>query len=81
MTKRALNLSIDPAAVDRARRYADRHGTSLSELVNDFFASLPAEAEGEPGPVPTAVRRLLGIGRGEADEEDYRAWLLEKHGP
>lgn len=78
MSRRPVNLSVDPDALERARRYADLHHTSLSQLVTDYFASLPFDADEEPARTP-GVRRLLGIARGDADLEDYRDHLLAKY--
>jgi hypothetical protein len=80
--KESLNLSIDSVSIERARRYSQRHDTSISQLVNDFFATLPSDAEEEEWQrdLSPTIRRLLAVGRGEADEEDYREYLMEKYG-
>ena len=79
MSKQSVNLSLEEAAVERGRRYSQRHGTSISKLVNDFLERLPMEeSAGEPELTPT-VRRLLGVAKGGLDEEDYHRYLLEKH--
>ena len=80
MAKRRLNITVDAAVVDRARRYSERHNTSISGLVGEFLARLP-ERQGHDGSDLTAtVKRLLGVAAGGADREDYRRHLLEKHG-
>lgn len=33
MSKRRLNITVDPDLVERARRYSERHNTSISRLV------------------------------------------------
>ena len=38
--KKSLNLSIDEDLVQRAKEEADRRGTSVSRMVETFFASL-----------------------------------------
>ena len=38
--KNRLNITVDEALVEQARRYADRHSTSLSQLVEQYFKSL-----------------------------------------
>ena len=45
MPRKKLTLSVDEAAIQRARRYSKRHGTSVSELVSRFLASLDDEAD------------------------------------
>lgn len=76
MTRKKLTLSVDEAAIRRARRFSERHGTSISSLVSDFLASLgdePADAE------TRIVSRLRGILPPDADQEAYRKHLLEKY--
>jgi hypothetical protein len=81
VAKKRLNITVDAAVVERARRYSRRHNTSISGLVGEFLAQLP-EADGEEsGDLSPTVRRLLGIAAGGPDREDYRRHLLEKHGP
>ena len=82
MPKESLNLSIDTASIERARRYSQRHDTSISQLVSDFFAKLPSDEEEEEWQrgLSPRIRRLLGAGRGEADEKDYHEYLMEKYG-
>ena len=78
MPRVTKNLSLDPAAVERGERYSERHATSLSQLVSDLLLRLPAEEE-EADLTPT-VRRLMGIAKGDTDEEDYHRHLLDKYG-
>jgi Family of unknown function (DUF6364) len=75
-------ISVDDAAVERARQYAERHDTSIPELVNDFLSKLPLDEDAEDymaglGPIG---RQFVGVARGaEVDEEDYHRYLLEKY--
>ena len=78
MSKQRLNLTVDPEVVERARRYSERHQTSISRLVGQFLASLPGDEPDVEDLTPT-VRRLLGVARGGPDRDDYRKHLLEKH--
>lgn len=79
LAKERVNLSVDGDALERGRRYGRRHGLSLSRLVTDFLRALPEE-DSPAGPLPPAVRRLLGVGLGGGDREDYRRHLEEKYG-
>jgi hypothetical protein len=72
------------------------HGTGVAETIEQLIDTLPANGtSGHPGAVPQVsgpededwvreltpgVRTLLGIAAGDADEEDYRRYLLEKYG-
>jgi hypothetical protein len=80
MPRDRLNLTVEQDALERARRYGDRHGVSLSRLVSDYFRTLPDPTASTPDLTP-AVRRLLGTGAGAGDREDYRRHLEEKYGP
>jgi hypothetical protein len=80
LPKQSKNLSLDPEAVRRGERYSELHRTNLSQLVGNFLSGLPIDSESEGAPLSPAVRRLIGVGAGETDLEDYRRWLVEKHG-
>lgn len=94
-TRKATNLTLDPAAVARGEAYRAQHGMgSLSQLVNALLAALPSAEAGLPAPstLAPAVRRLLGVARppvGAGDAEiraddapraAYRAHLVAKYG-
>jgi hypothetical protein len=79
MSKRSLNLSVEPSSIERAQRYSRRHGVSISKLVDDFLSHLPMDEEALASLTPD-VRALIGIGAGEAGRESYRRHLLEKYG-
>src|SRR6185503_4032080 len=49
-TKERVNLLLERGAIERARRYSERHDTSISSLVSEFLSRLPAdESEGSAG--------------------------------
>lgn len=82
-----LTLSIDPAVIARAKRYAKARGTSVSRLVEqmlDLAASGGAGAEGRRASAPTAsdpppvLARLRGSLRG-GSRDTYRAYLERKY--
>lgn len=80
MPKESLNLSVDRASVERARRYAELHGTSISRLVDEFLGSLPIHepSRDELSPI---VRRILGAAAGsDLGVEDYHEHLMRKYG-
>ena len=80
MPKKRLNITVDAAVLERARRYTRRHKTSISSLVGEFLAHLPdGGATGFRELTPT-VKRLLGVAAGGPGREDYRRHLLEKYG-
>lgn len=72
-----LTLNVDERAVENGESYARRQGRTLSSIVESYLNSLePAEGA---EPLPPSVLSLMGIGRGPADESDYRRHLSEKH--
>jgi hypothetical protein len=76
-----LTLTLDRDSLERAKRYAERHGLSLSEIVRNYFASLnlPESSPAEPTGV---VAELAGLLRGEAidsSKEDFADHLASKH--
>jgi hypothetical protein len=79
MSKQRLNITVDPEVVDRARRYTERHNTSISRLVTEFLSQLPSDDDFGNELTPT-VKRLLGIAKGGPDREEYRRHLIEKYG-
>ena len=71
-----LTLSLDPAVINRAKRYAKRHGVSVSAMVENYLAAVSQPVEpAKPAPVR---RRLQGVLKG-ADPETYRRHLERKY--
>lgn len=81
MSKKRLNITLDPDIAERARGYSQDHNTSISQLVGEFLARLPVDQEPGHRPIGPTVRRLLGVAKGGPDQEEYRRHLLEKYGP
>ncbi len=71
-----LTLSVDPVVVSRAKKYAEQHGTSVSELVETYLAALSAPTpERELPPVLKSLRGILKKG----DVQDHKRHLVEKY--
>lgn len=72
-----LTLSVDARVVERAKRYARAHGTSVSQLVQKMLdiASAPAPADAEAPPVLSRLRGSLSRGT----RRDYHAYLERKY--
>lgn len=80
-----LTLRLDEEAIERAKRYASRRGTSVSKLVQRYFERLEGEEDDRDGE-PVEESELVGSLRGlladageDVDEEDYYEHLWEKH--
>jgi hypothetical protein len=79
-----LTLRLDEDLIQKAKRYSDASGKSLSKLVADYFALIETARDEDRGALPPKVRALLGAlapasGGPSADERDYRRHLEEKH--
>lgn len=75
-----LTLRLDDHLIKRAKRYSDRSGKSVSQLVSDYFALIETD-EPIPGTELTPrVRAMIGSLKGAVTtEDDYRRHLEEKH--
>ena len=79
--KRRIRLTLDPNVAAAAERYGKRHGTNLSQLVNDFLGALTDPTASEARALAPAVRRLHGIAvSGTGDRAAHWAHLIEKYG-
>jgi hypothetical protein len=79
LTKKPKNLSLEPDALARGKRYSQLHGTTLSRLVSDFLRSLPLG--GARQSLSPAVRRLRGVAAdAKLDHAAYREHLRGKYG-
>ena len=79
MAKVRLKVTIDESTVERARRFCERHGGSISRLVGDFLSRLPLEDDERLTDLRPITKRLCGIAKGGGDENDYHRYLLEKY--
>ena len=77
-----LTLKLDRDVIERTKRYAERRGVSLSEMVETYFAGL-TRSESTARREPTGiVAELAGIARGvEVDDsaESYADYLAAKY--
>jgi|SRR5665213_3128410 len=71
-----LTLSLDPAVIARAKRYAKQRGVSVSAMVETYLAAVSQPADAAKA--PQVRRRLQGILKG-ADPADYRRHLERKY--
>jgi len=69
MARAKLTLSIEPAIIERAKEFVERHNTSVSELVSQFLATL----EDDESPSTPVAARLRGVLPADVTvEEEYR---------
>ncbi|MDR3221539.1 MAG: DUF6364 family protein [Candidatus Accumulibacter sp.] len=76
-----LTLRLEDSLIEKAKRYARQSGKSVSRLVEDYFALLPAIPAREQKPAPSPrLQALRGVLKGVgADKQDYYRHLEEKH--
>ncbi|MFQ5436125.1 MAG: DUF6364 family protein [Anaerolineae bacterium] len=76
--KKKLTLRLNQQLIEQAKRYAEHHNISVSELVETFFLHLEKTTESDHTPL---VRQLTGILPPEVDvEEEYGRYLVKKFG-
>jgi hypothetical protein len=73
-----LTIRVERRSLDAAKRYAARHGTSLSRLINAFLRQLPVEDEDTA--VTPLLRELTGILPADVSVDEHRQHLAEKYG-
>lgn len=73
--KTKLTLSVDPAIVERAKRFSRRNETTVSELVSQFLASL-SDRPGGSGPITS---RLRGVLPSDVSVEEHEEHIQSKH--
>jgi hypothetical protein len=75
-----LTLNVDETVVARAKRYAARHGTSVSGLVEQFLALVSGSATRPDENLPPILARLRRELQGtSADPSTYRKYLERKY--
>lgn len=78
MAAHKLTHSVDAEVVEAAKRYAALQGTSVSQLVEDFLATVARPQASSPA--PPVLSRLRGALRDlDLDEDARQAHLAEKH--
>jgi len=75
MPKTKLTLSVDDAVIRKAKRFSQRHNTTVSRLVTEFLASLE-DSESRAMPL---VSKLTGVLSPAVTREEYREHLRRKH--
>ena len=73
-----LTVRVPKHLLINAKRYAQAHQTTLTELISAYLLQIPTEFEVlDHAPV---VRRLTGLLSPDVAIEDYRKHLEEKYG-
>lgn len=71
---------MDESLIRNAKKHARENGTSVSRLVANYFALIGKKHSSTPDQLPPVTASLSGILKdSEADEEDYKRYLEDKH--
>ena len=74
-----INITVDPDALERARRYAGSTGQTVSGLVSRFMAELPEVDDEVFSELDPELRRFHGVLGGRGSLADWEEHLVEKH--
>lgn len=77
--KTKLTLLVEINLIERAKRYAGKHNTSVSQLVSRYLESLEPVEENAVEPTPR-VKELIGVLPPGPGIEAYHQYLDEKYG-
>lgn len=78
--KTKLTLRLDDALIKRAKKKAKQKGTSVSQMVADYFALIETEEQSpSKQKLPPITSSLSGILKSkQVQEEDYKKHLEDK---
>ena len=80
MEQTKLTVRISRETLEEAKRFARRHGTTLTRLVVTHLEQLPGEEDfGALLADAPITRRLAGTLAPEASIEEYREYLERRH--
>lgn len=78
--KNKLTLRLEDSLIKRAKKRARQKGTSVSQMVADYFALIDAEMPSINRDLPPITASLAGILKNkESKEEDYKKHLEIKN--
>lgn len=77
-----LTLKINKNIIEKAKAYAGKNNTSLSQMVEKYFIALVTDSKNEGITLTQTVKELSGVIKsGSADnyKKDYSDYLSEKY--
>lgn len=77
MERTKLTIRVPRDLLERAKRYANEHNTTLTRLVSEYLRQLGTRDD--PLADAPIVRRLSGTLSQEASVDDYHKYLEEKY--
>lgn len=76
-----LTLKLDKNIIDKAKVYADKHNTSLSQMVEKYFSSLLSQ-KNSGNKISPLVQELSGVIKPDSaknHKNDYSDYLSDKY--
>lgn len=76
-----LTLKLDKDIIDKAKVYADKHNTSLSQMVEKYFSSLLSQ-KNSGNKISPLVQELSGVIKPDSvknHKNDYSDYLSDKY--
>ena len=55
-----LTLSLDPSVINKAKKYANEHKESLSQLVENYFKIITSKTETPQPKISPLIKELIG---------------------
>jgi hypothetical protein len=78
--KDKLTLRLERKLIQEAKKQARKEGTSVSQMVSDYFKALQIKNEKDtPDDLPPKTASLSGIIKAIPDESDYKKHLEDKY--
>jgi replicative DNA helicase len=78
--KNKLTLRLDDSLIKQAKKRAKEKGTSVSQMVADYFALIETKKSSSHQELPPITASLVGILKNaDIKEEDYKKYLEDKH--
>jgi hypothetical protein len=74
-----LTVRVDQNLIQSAKRYANRQGITLSQLINNYLRAIVITEDESLTDTPI-LHRLTGILPAETSIEEYKNHLVEKYG-
>jgi hypothetical protein len=82
MSLSKLTLSIDEKVIRLAKKYAQKHKRSLSDIVEHYLMQISSKEDEEEFIITPNVKRLAGIIKAPADfdyKKERGEWLKKKY--
>lgn len=78
--KDKLTLRLEKSLIRVAKKHARKQGTSVSQMVSDYFKAIQLKEGGEqPDTLPPKTASLTGIMKKDVNEKDYNKHLEDKY--